>query len=148
MKLSGKISPDGKLLMSDRDILTNWIAQHKGKSVELEIKVKRKKRSNDQNEYYWAVIVERFFEIFNNAGWDIQSREEVHEMLKDLFNREDKCNQHGEMISVVKSTAKNSTIEAELYYDRCRKWGAEFWGEYIALPNEAIELPIDNIINN
>jgi len=145
MKLTGKISNDGRLLIPDRDMLTDWVRQHPNKDIQLEIKVRRKKRSNDQNEYYWAVIVERFFEIFNKAGWDIQSRDEVHEMLKAQFNREDKCNLQGEVVSVVKSTTKNDTLQAELYYERCRKWGAEFWGEYIALPNEAIELPIDII---
>lgn len=42
MKLTGKISEQGKLLLPLKDLLTDWINGNRGKNVELEIKVKRK----------------------------------------------------------------------------------------------------------
>ncbi len=139
MKLTGKISESGKLLLPQRDMLTEWLRQRPDKSVELEIRVKRKKRSNPQNMYYWGVIVPAFFEIFTNAGLDIQTNEEAHEILKDRFNRMDICNKDGEVVNITKSTTKNDTFEQEEYHEKCRRWAADFWGVVIQLPNENLE---------
>lgn len=46
MKITGKIDEQGKLSMANRAALIDWISQHPNKAVELEIKVRRKQRSN------------------------------------------------------------------------------------------------------
>lgn len=139
MKLTGKISEQGKLLLPLKDLLTDWIKGNKGKNVELEIKVKRKRRSNPQNRYYWGVIVPAFYQIFLKAGMEMDCLEQAHEILKDIFNRMDICNDDGEVVSVVKSTTKNDTFEQEEYHEKCRMWASKFWGVRIPLPNEDAE---------
>lgn len=141
MKLYGHIDDSGKLLLPDRGVLNNWISTHKDKDVVLEVKLSKKKRSNNQNRYYWNSIVNTFFEIFRNAGLDLQDPQEAHEILKAKFNTEHIVNeQTGEAIEVVKSTTRNNTLEQEEYHERCRRWAAEFWGVQIALPNEQLTL--------
>lgn len=148
MKLYGHIDDKGKLLLPDRGVLQEWVKTHKDKDVVLDVKIKRKTRSNPQNRYYWNSIVNAYFEIFRNAGLDLQDPEEAHEILKAKFNTEHVVNEHtGEMVEVVKSTTRNDTYEQEGYHERCRRWAAEFWGVQIALPNEQLTLISGDTIN-
>lgn len=148
MKLHGHIDEKGNLLIPDRAILKDWLNGNKDKSVELEIKVRRKKRSNLQNAYYWNSIVNTFYQIFRNAGMDLQDEEEAHEILKARFNTEKVVNENtGEVVEVVKSTTRNNTFEQEEYHERCRRWAAEFWGVTIPLPNEQLTIISGDTIN-
>lgn len=145
MKLAAKISDEGALLMPDRAMLTDWLHSNKGKSVALEIKVVRNKRSNPQNRYYWSSIVNAFYMIFRGAGIDVQDEHDAHEILKAKFNTEKIVKEDtGEVIEIPKSTTRNDTAEQEEYHEKCRRRPAEFWGVQIALPNEQLSI-IDTV---
>lgn len=147
MKFTGKIGTDRKLVMANRELLNEWINKHPDKHIQLEIKVLRGKRSSPQNRYYWGCIVNVFFEIFRNAGLEVEDEMDVHEILKSRFNTQKIVNEEtGEFFEVPKSTTLNNTFEQEEYHEKCRKWAAEFWNVTIALPNEQMDLGLDPIL--
>ena len=120
---------------------------------DCEIKVtfqrKRKRRSIQENNYYWACIVASLLAAFRDwdpeMGW---TADMVHDELKKRFLprvREwgQTITSHGEVIDEPLTTTKLTTIEAETYYEFCRKWGAEM-DILIALPNEQAEIMFEN----
>lgn len=144
MKLQGVIDDNGKLVFNYRDMLIDWLNENKGKKVTFEIKVDRKKRSNNQNSYYWGIVIEIMYRVFREAGLELDTPMDAHDILKAKFNKEVVCNNQGEVIEVVKSTTKNNTFEQEEYHEKIRKWALEFWGVIIPLPNEQLEMQLNN----
>ncbi len=133
---NGHIGQDGALKIAHRKILDKWISDRKGKNIEIVFSVKRKKRSNPQNAYYWCVIVAIMFDVFREAGHNVKDAQDAHEILKAMFNTEKMVNSNGEFVEVPKSTTSNNTLEQEEYHERIRRWTAEFWGVNIPEPNE------------
>lgn len=88
-----------------------------------------KKRSNNENSYYWGVVIDA---IATETG---NEPETIHQALKIKFllNRM-QCN--GMLIATTKSTTELTTIEFEAYLDKVRLWASEFLHIEIPLPNE------------
>lgn len=109
--------------------------------VKLEVSKLYKKRSNDQNAYYWGVIVEIWQQIILEEWGEHWSIEEVHEFLKYNFNSEEKVNENtGEILKVGRSTTKNTTTEQEEFQAICREKAFEMFNVVIPVPNEQLEL--------
>ncbi len=97
-----------------------------GRRFEVTIRRERKKRSLNQNSYYWGIVVAMIAEA---AGYE---PEEAHEALKwELLRVHDDTR-----LPTVRSTADLTTVEFEDYMARCRRLGAEVYGIYIPDPNE------------
>jgi len=84
-----------------------------------------KTRSLPQNSYYYGVIIQLIVEF---TGEDATT---IHEYLKWQFLRDDST-----PISRAKSTTNLSTVEAEDYYMKCRRWAFDTFGIFIPLPGE------------
>ena len=86
-----------------------------------------KKRSGNQNNYYWGVIIEYSREFFGYTA------EEMHEAFKWQFLR-----QGSPELPTVRSTASKefTTEDAEKYYEQIRVFMSEY-GVVIPLPNES-----------
>lgn len=98
-----------------------------GKEVDISIGPHRKKRSVNQNSYYWGVVVAMIAEA---AGYP--TPEEAHDALRLHF-----LGQHREgQLPTMKSTAELSTTEFEDYLSHCRQLASEMFGLYIPEPNE------------
>lgn len=132
---------DGKLNQMASKAIAGWLRDHEGKRIVVEIKVKRNTRSNNQNRYYWGVIVATLQQcILEEWGEEIGS-EECHEMLKRECNYVERINEStGEVLRIPKSTAELTTTEAEEYYEKCRRWVKEFFNTMIPLPNTQAEM--------
>ncbi len=79
---------------------------------------KKKKRSLNQNRYYWGVVVLIFaFEIG-------EEKDDMHEILKYKFHSEEKLIDN-EIIKVPKSTHDMTTAEFEIYLKKIRKWAVD-----------------------
>lgn len=107
-------------------------------NVEVIVRPYKYKRSNEQNRYYWGVVVK---EVADHTGY---SSEEVHEMLKSIHL------QRGVMLETRKglkeirtsgSTATLKTGEMEEYLSKCRQWASVELGIYLPEPNEVT--PVD-----
>lgn len=139
---SGEIKLPGKKMRKE-------LKQLSGHSIEVKVRRKRKRRSNNQNAYYWGCIIQDItFAIREEdpeTGW---TPEMVHEVLKARFLpgvrqwREYVNEETGESIREPLTTTRLTTVEEELYFDHCRKFAAEFFGIAISLPNEQTELLI------
>lgn len=100
-----------------------------------------RKRSLNQNNYYWGVIVPTVRKGLYDAGYDdVQTNDDAHEVLKYVLNKKEIINkQTGEMINVAGSTAKLSIPEFNDFIERICKWAAEYLGITIPSPYQTIE---------
>src|SRR5690606_15004888 len=92
--------------------------------IEVVVKKFRKSRSDNENRYYWGVVVEL---LSKELGYE---REEMHEALKWQFLRDE-----SRKIPTVRSTADLSTVEFEDYLSRIRRWASIEMEINIPLPN-------------
>ncbi len=83
-------------------------------------------RSNKQNRYYWKIIIGYIAEY---TGY---TPNEVHKGLAGKFL----CDYTISELPRVRSTSELTTSEFEEYLERCRVFGAEFFGLDIPMPNE------------
>jgi hypothetical protein len=129
---------NGKLRLLDREkeSIRRWCMTFKsGAHVEIIIRSYRSKRTNDQNAYYWGVVIPILSDYF---GYD---HEEMHEELKIMFNPiQSKIDP---MRKIGGSTTKLSTVEfysdeKNSYIERICRWAASEYGVYIPPPKKAI----------
>lgn len=98
---------------------------------DITIKKHKRKRSIEQNSYYWSCVIAP---LANHFGY---TSEEMHEELKLLFNRcvrESKVT--GKVLEYGGSTTDFNTTEMEIYLDKIRIWALTEHDFKIMLPNE------------
>ena len=116
---------DGKLYLSDRQYFDNYIVTFKdGDKVSVEVKKYHPQRSDQQNKYYWSVIIPILGDFL---GYD---KEECHEALKWHFLK-----MEGK-IPTVKSTRKLDTSDFSNYIEKICRWAAEEFSIFIPPPHE------------
>ena len=119
----------GNLIFDNRNRYLVSLASLEGKRVELSIKKEKSQRSDNQNSYYWGVMIEI---LSSFTGYE---REEMHEALKEKF-LSSIPDEHG--LRKIRSTAKLNTAEFTEYIDRIKRWSAIELNCYIPDPNEVI----------
>lgn len=119
--------------------ITKYLASLEGKPIEMIIRPVDKKRSPNQNAYYWGVVIKMLVEYSAGKNSDKSDRESVHMAMACKFLKIKKtvC---GLPIELVRSTTSLSTKEFELYMENIRSWAAISLNLNIPLPNE-IEIP-------
>lgn len=105
---------DGKLTIANQEMFEKYLSSLRGE-VEMIVRKWKKKRTDNQNRYYWGVIVPL---LCDSLGY---YDEEMHEALKWKFLR----NKEREKLPTVKSTVSLSTIEFKNYIERIITWAAE-----------------------
>ena len=133
----GRITPkwsakviNNQLEFLDQEALAGYLATMP-ENVEVVIKSlsQRNPRSNNQNRYYWGVIIPI---LSNETGY---TKDEVHEVLKTMF-----LSTHitfgKQQYSIPKSTKDLTTIETEEYFERIRTFASLELNANIPLPNE------------
>jgi hypothetical protein len=99
----------------------------------VDVKKKRNNRSNMQNNYYWACIVQP---LASELGY---FPDEMHDCLKVKFASEwqsVEINDKQVGLQVVNSSARMNTGEFELYAEQIRIWALTELGIRLMLPNE------------
>jgi len=130
-------------LKRNRSRITDAIKSFEGKTISITLKLNRKQRSNNQNNYYWGVIVMIWQNILKEEWGDQYSKEETHEFLKYNCNYIEKVNTDtGEVIRMSKSTIDNSTSEQEEFHTNCRNLAFEMFNTEIPLPSEQIKIEL------
>lgn len=117
----------GKLIFEAPAQLSSEIRKYEGRDVQVTIESKRKKRSNAENSYYWAIVVKMVAEF---CGY---SDEEAHSALKFTFLKKEG------KLDTCRSTRELSTVEMEDYLSRIRIYFASEHGLNIPEPNEPID---------
>uniref|UniRef100_A0A6M3LLC6 Uncharacterized protein n=1 Tax=viral metagenome TaxID=1070528 RepID=A0A6M3LLC6_9ZZZZ len=127
---------DGKLKMLDhvKQAIARWCRTFKtGAHVEIIIRKHRSKRTDEQNRYYWGVVVAILADHF---GYE---PEEFHEEMKLMFNPIQSKIDPSRTIGG--STTKMSTVDffsdQDSYVERICRWGATEHGVFIPPPEKA-----------
>jgi hypothetical protein len=116
----------------DKQLLYNYLKELDNGYI-VKVSKQRNNRSNMQNNYYWACIVQP---LSNELGY---FPDEMHDTLKVKFASEwqsIEINDKQLGLQKVKSTAKMNSKEFEIYADQIRIWALTELGVRLMLPNE------------
>jgi len=116
----------------DKQSLINYLKEL-GNDYIVKVKKQRNNRSNMQNNYYWACIVQPLGESLGYFP------DEMHDTLKVKFASEWQSidiNDKQIGLQTVNSTARMNTKEFEVYADQIRIWALTELGIRLMLPNE------------
>jgi hypothetical protein len=133
------------MIKRNRNLVTEAIQSFEGKTIILTIERQTKKRSLEQNRYYWGVLIEiakkGIYECWGEC-WDSNS---VHNLLLNEcpVYRDIVYVKTGEVKSVKKTSSEMTTIEMSLYWDKCIKYLAENFYMDCPLPDEKLTLNFD-----
>ena len=94
--------------------------------------VKKRTKSNEQQKYYFGVVVAMIAEHF---GFEKHEHQMVHRAISEKFLSEEKNG-----LKIVRTTALDSwsTYEWETYMDQVRRWALVDYALEIPLPNEVL----------
>jgi len=143
MKLlyQGEVREDGLHIYHRKDFEKS-ILNFLGKKVNIIIEQKKKKRSIEQNAYYWGVVVPLVKLGLTDVGYKID-KEETHDFLKSQFLKKELINEKtGEILKTVGSTQNLSTSDFMDFIAEIQQWASEFLNVYIPDPNEQIKIEL------
>jgi len=130
---------NGKIV-SNLGKINQEIQKHEGKNIEITIKRKYKRRSINENRYYFGVVILYWRDLIYNEWGESWSSEQVHEFLKTQCNfKEVIIESTGEIKKIPVTTADLKTLEFEEYLEKCRRLANEYFNAIIPLPNEQLE---------
>lgn len=116
----------------DKQSLINYLKEL-GNDYIVNVKKQRNNRSNMQNNYYWACIVQP---LGSELGY---FPDEMHDTLKVKFASEwqsIEINDKQIGLQTVNSTARMNTKDFEVYADQIRIWALTELGIRLMMPNE------------
>ena len=116
----------------DKQSLINYLKELQNDYI-VTVKKQRNNRSNMQNNYYWACIVQPLGEELGYFP------DEMHDTLKVKFASEwqsIEINDKQIGLQTVNSTARMNTKEFEVYAEQIRIWALTELGIRLMLPNE------------
>lgn len=117
---------------NDKQSLINYLKELQSDYI-VDVKKQRNNRSNMQNSYYWACIVQP---LAQDIGY---FPDEMHDILKVKFASEwqnIEVNDKQVGLQVVNSSARMNTKDFEIYADQIRIWALSELGIRLMLPNE------------
>ena len=130
-------------LKRNRNLIKKAIASFEGKNIEITIQRFRKKRSNNQNAYYWGVVLPIVQEGLIDATGEARDFNSIHyQILLPMFssNRDIVNKTTGEVIQEKITSSEMTTTEFNEYIQNIQKWGVEFLNIQIPDPNENLTL--------
>ena len=116
----------------DKQSLFNYLKELESDYI-VSVKKQRNNRSNMQNNYYWACIVQPLGESLGYFP------DEMHHCLKLKFSSEWQSIEINEKqigLQTVNSTARMNTKDFEVYAEQIRTWALTELGVRLMLPNE------------
>jgi len=146
MKVQVITSVQNNKFKRNLNTILDIVKQFNGMDVLLTFEKPKKKRSNNQNSYYWGIIVPITKQAIKTEWGEIWSSEKVHDFYKMQFNTIEIVNEKtGEVINVPKSTTENTTTDQEEYHSQIREFLKEWFSIDCPLPNEDLLLNFDNL---
>ena len=143
MKHNGVITPQGALQIYNRPLFEEQVrsmSREKDLPVTVEIKVKKRFRSDVQNAYYWGVVVAKVSDRLRELGHDID-RYLTHEFLKGRFLYSELTDPNtGEVMKIPRKTSELTTQEFIEYMEHVKQFAAETLDIYIPDPNEQLQI--------
>ncbi|WP_077417955.1 hypothetical protein [Chryseobacterium sp. JV274] len=128
----------------NKDLIRNAIKQFEGKDIKIVFKRKYKKRSNNENAFYWGVWIPILQRAILDTWGEIRDANDVHEIIKLNCNYEEKINEDtGSFIRVPKSSTELNTYEWEFEFkQKIRQFALEFFNVTLPEPNEQLKIEL------
>ena len=125
----------------NRKRVLELIKSFEGLNVEITFERSRKKRSNNQNAYYFGVVIPLIQEAIKEEWIEFWDKEKVHELLKSKFLFTERVDEESaEILKIPKSTTECTTVEMEEYLLQCRTFAQEWFSLTIPEPNEQLTI--------
>lgn len=100
-------------------------------------------RSNQQNRYYWGLVIPLIQKGIKDMGTEI-TKEETHEFLKARFNYEEIVNKGtGEYVTIPRSTTALNKEQFSEYIEKIQQFASEFLNIVIPDPGQQTVIQYD-----
>lgn len=130
-------------LTRNRNLIKDAIATFEGKQIVIKIEKFKKKRSTQQNRFYFGIILPIVQNCLKEAG-HVMTNESTHDLIKlkflkeTLFVNEDT----GEVIERIKSTTELSTSQFMDLLAEINNFTFEYFGVSLPSPNDDLTLKL------
>jgi hypothetical protein len=130
-------------LTRNRNLIKDAIETFEGKQVVIKIEKFKKKRSTQQNRFYYGVIIPIVQNCLKEAG-HIMTSESTHDLIKLKFLKETLfVNENtGEVIERIKSTTELSTSQFMDLLAEINNFTFEYFGVTLPNPNDDLTLKL------
>lgn len=144
MKIEITTSIVNGLFKRNRNLVLNAIKSFNDKDVVITFTKPKKSRSNNQNNFYWGVVLPLIQKGLLDATGELRSNDNIHyNILLPLFAPTNEIINidTGECINERLTSSEMTTTQFCEYILEIQKWAAEFLGIDIPSPNE------ENLLN-
>lgn len=146
MKVEILTSITNGVFKRNRNLVLDAIKSFEGVEVRITLEKLKKKRSNNQNAFYWGVVIPLIQNGLKEATGEFRSSDNIHyRILLPLFSpiNEIVNTETGEVVNEKLTSSDMTTTQFCEFIMEVQKWSAEFLGVDIPSPNEDIYLNFD-----
>ena len=124
----------GVLKIRNRQMFDADLKTFQDGEVEITVNSVNRKRTSQQNRYYWGVVIFLCRRGLNDLGHDL-NEEDTHEFLKAKFNPKNIVFEStGESFEFGASTTEMDTIDFNIYIEKIQQFAAEYLNTVIPDP--------------
>jgi hypothetical protein len=143
MKVELTTSIHNGLFKRNRNIVLDAIKSFNGCDVVITIDKPKKKRSNNQNAFYWGCLVPLMQSGAKDLWGEVWSTDKAHKHLSSKFVFHESVNtQTGEITQTPKSTTELTTTGWEVYMTEIRIYLLQDFDIDAPEPNQEITLKL------
>lgn len=136
MKLSFKLTPEGKVPHPYIGMLQDELRKHGGKWIEIEVTAG--KITNEMHAYYRAVVLPMIYQHYRDNGYQV-TEEQVHRNLKKFYGPNEDIGIEEPVWTAKESMADYTKEESVKFMEDIKRGFAE--DLYIPDPNQHLEPP-------
>jgi hypothetical protein len=131
-------------LTRNTNLIKDAIQTFEGKQIVIKIEKAKKKRSTQQNRFYYGVIIPIVQNCLKEAG-HIMTNESTHDLIKLKFLKETLFvnEETGEVIERIKSTTELSTSQFMDLLAEINNFTFEYFGVTLPSPNDDLTLTLE-----
>ena len=131
-------------LTRNRNLIKDAIQTFEGKQIVIKIEKAKKKRSTQQNRFYYGIVVPIVQNCLKEAG-HIMTNESTHDLIKLKFLKETLFVNEttGEVIERIKSTTELSTSQFMDLLAEINNFTFEYFGVTLPSPNDDLTLKLE-----
>jgi hypothetical protein len=128
----------------NRNLVLQAIKSFEGKELVITFDKPKKKRSNNQNSYYWGVLIP-LMQLGAKELWgEVWSIDKAHKFLSNKYVFHESINtKTGEITNTHKSTTELTTTDWEIYMTQIRMYLLQDFDVDAPEPNEKLLLDLD-----
>jgi hypothetical protein len=130
-------------LTRNRNLIKDAIATFEGKQIVIKIEKAKKKRSTQQNRFYFGIVLPIVQNCLKEAG-HIMTNESTHDLIKLKFLKEALFvnEETGEVIERIKSTTELSTSQFMDLLAEINNFTFEYFGVSLPSPGDDLTLKL------